>query len=195
MRKLSSILVLALAILSLSANAHAFIFMTSFSGTLDNGDPTWNRTNELMSAISVNTEHYDVQPFWVASTTNYTLQNESNFDSYIFLYENSFDPTDALSNFVAGDDDDGTAPNVFDSFVGPLTLNTNTQYFYVTSQFDPTDFGDYENTIEGEGEIYLGLLPPPDDPPNGDPNAIPEPATMLLFGSGMLGAFVRKRKT
>ncbi len=46
-------------------------------------------------------------------------------------------------------------------------------------------------TIPGQGEqLYVNeigyLLPPP---------AVPEPSTMLLFGTGLVGFFVRKRKT
>ncbi len=147
--------------------------------------PTWIRPNDNFAnppnSVSQNTVNYSSLGFTVSAPDNYVFQSTANFDNYTFLYKNSFNPTfgNELNNIVIGNDDStGSYPGFKSGFTTALDPGTN--YFLVTTGFDSTAVGTFNNTITGAGNIT--------------PTSVPEPATIVgtlaAFG---FGAYTRRK--
>jgi hypothetical protein len=147
------------------------------------GEETWNRV--IGSGPNLSGAGTDV----AFQTTNFTVDANGiydfatnaitpGFDTYLFLYEGSFDPTDQLTNLLIGNDDSGPGLNSAFSFA----LDSGTSYFAIVSGFNNADFGQYELTINGVGNVATG--------------AVPEPGAwlMMILGFGAIGASLRRRK-
>lgn len=150
--------------------------------------PTYQRALADFSALSsVGTDvSYDVFSFSVSADGLYSVRSfaqglfqDGPWDQYLFLYSGSFDPTQALSNGVIGNDD-------FAATIGKsgfdLALAVNTAYYLVTTGYGNADAGTFLNVITGPGAI----LP-----------AIPEPGTYAMLAIGLFAvAFaVRRRRS
>lgn len=128
------------------------------------GGPLWDRpfaSGTCCSSLGPVT--YEIQPFYVETAGNYDFSSNQNdtlpdqWDGYLFVYVDGFDPLDQLTGFVAGDDD-GTG-GVGTSDIDGVPLEANRLYYVVTTGFADDDFGTYMNSIEGPGVIRLGPLP------------------------------------
>ena len=124
---------------------------TSYSGTTTGG-PFFDRPFSFCSGTG-GTRRYHAQPFFVDATGAYDITSVQTYDGYIHVYVDAFDPTDPGTNCIAGNDDD-PFPGL--SGILGLGLTAGTQYFLVTSAFSGD--GDFDNTISGPGEIFLGIL-------------------------------------
>lgn len=148
------------------------------------GNPTWNRPvggGPGLSGVGTATP-YEAIPFTVDAAGNYVLALSAltaNFDIYLHLYQNSFDPNNQLSNLLAGNDDGGPG---LDSLLN-FGLATGTSYFAVVSGFSNSDFGSYRLAVTGPGNVSIG-------------GAVPEPTTwaMMLIGFGFVGGAMRSAK-
>ena len=157
--------------------------------------PNWNDANDIF--------YYNILEFsvdtagdWRAANssilsndsfdyTNYQQQFERNpwfnADTYIYLYEGSFTPTNPTLNLIAQNDDgyDGGNDLQFDL---TTNLKKDTTYYSVITTYDP------EELIEGSVDIYGptgGVL---------TYTIIPEPATYgLVVGGALLILLGRKR--
>ena len=96
------------------------------------------------------------------------------FDTFLFLYENAFDPNDALTNGVAGNDDDVSLTT--SGFAAELTAGT--QYFVIVTGFEAGEAGKYSLTVSGEGMI----------------SAVPEPSTWLMLAVGVTVVVCMRRR-
>lgn len=190
---MKNILILAMV----AASAASFAQTAFWSGSLDTSDPTYNRALETgggLSGVGTN-NYYDVQAFYVDVTGGYTFESAMPNDPFIFVYT-AFNPANAVTGFVAGDDDytgafallGGSATGLDGSKIGggqgsfpTMTLTANTQYYAVTTTFDPLTTGAYRNAIGGgPGNVTLGT--------------VPEPASMVALGAGLL-ALARRRRS
>ncbi|MBV9389510.1 MAG: hypothetical protein JOZ78_24070 [Chroococcidiopsidaceae cyanobacterium CP_BM_ER_R8_30] len=143
------------------------------------GQATFNRpqtpgfegtTANPTTALSSNGTNvpYFSQPFFVDTTGTYDIAGTQNFDGVQFLYQNSFDPTNSLTNLVSANDSfpDASPAGAVSSFYG-IPLTADNQYFLVTSGFDNSSFGTFTNTISGPiaasspSKITLGTVPEP----------------------------------
>ncbi len=124
------------------------------------GGPTYNRALQDCSALSgVGTGvSYHVQPFSVAVTGAYSVTmtaGEPDYDEFIFVYQNAFNPAAALTNCIAGDDD-GPGGVGDPPVIASVNLTAGTSYFVVTTGFAPADDGSFTNQIAGPGAITIG---------------------------------------
>ncbi len=171
---------LAAAALFAASNASAAFYVDNTTGS-----PTFDRPFEDFSALSPNGlgVAYDTFSFSVDTAGTYTFRSfalplNDAWDNFLFLYEDSFDPNNALVNGIAGNDD-------FNATIGRsgfnATLATGVAYTLVTAGFGADDFGRYLNVIRGPGEITA---------------PVPEPETyaMMLAGLAAIGFLARRRR-
>src|SRR4029077_97193 len=73
---------------------------TNFSGDTT-GAPTFTRPLADLSGLSAFAgPHYQATSFQVGTTGVYTFYMTAGFEEFMFLYHNSFDPTNALVNAI-----------------------------------------------------------------------------------------------
>lgn len=172
---------LAAAALFAATNASAAFYVENTTGS-----PTFDRPFADFSGVSPNGlgVAYDTFSFSVDTAGTYIFRSfalpiSSPWDNFLFLYEGSFDPGNALVNGIAGNDDfNGTIGRAgFD-----VTLATGVAYTLVTTGFGADDFGRYVNVIRGPGEITA---------------PVPEPETyaMMLAGLAAIGFLARRRRS
>ncbi|MBS1721726.1 MAG: PEP-CTERM sorting domain-containing protein [Armatimonadetes bacterium] len=174
----------------------------------------------------------------------FEVNGVTNPDTYILVYQNSFNPGNALANLMDGDDDfsgafsflGGSGQGFASSKIGAgetsnysggtgLNLVSGTQYYAVTTGFDNSSFGSY-NAALGNGVNAtafwsgdttgkptfnrpvsytslsgVGTAVPYDVQAffiaqNGDVKlgVIPEPASMIALGAGLVALARRRRK-
>jgi len=144
--------------------------------------PITNGSNPPVTT-SDDDHYYHVFGFTVDVAETYRMEvvgTDGNIDSFLILYQGAFDPSNPLTNALEADDDGGV------SFFSRIdrSLSTGTDYFLVTSTFDPETSVNYTVEIEGPtGNIISG---------------IPEPATSVGLLTGLLGigglGFWRRRR-
>lgn len=141
--------------------------------------PTFNRAVEDFSALSlVGTDvHYSAYTFTVPVSGDYIFNTTAAFDSFVFLYENSFNPADATSNGVAANDDVIFGFSLYASGF-EATLTAGTTYTYVVTGFDLPDAGAYSTTIGGPAVT----------------TPVPEAQSYLMMALGLVGLAVLRRR-
>jgi len=156
--------------------------------------PNWNNTNDVF--------YYNLAYFTVDTGGDWTAQNSSIIshdsfdysvntnafqnnpwfaaDTYIYLYENTFDVSDPNKNLIAQNDDGYSGGNSV-QFDLTYNLQTNTTYWAVITTYDP------EEEIEGVVSVY--------GPQGASINivTIPEPYAVSLIVVGGLSLIVGRR--
>jgi subtilisin-like proprotein convertase family protein len=160
----------------------------SWSGLLDGTSPVFRRAAQSSSETapiapttlaSAGNYPYSVQAFTPSVTGLYQFYSAQAYDGYMHLYENLFDPLNALTNVRAGDDDMGTlnggavpnrngTPTTNDSGF-QFNLNAGTTYHIVTSTFGASvpASGAFYNEIYGGGTSATPVYNIPDNNPAG----------------------------
>jgi PEP-CTERM motif len=164
------------------------VFTGDTTGGLVYNRPIANGNNAPTVLSGVGTAvRYVVTPFRVTISGNYNFFNTTNYDSYLGIHRDSFNPLQPLLNAVAYSDDfNGTLNGGFSN----LALIAGVSYFAISTGFDNTDFGAFRLDINGPGNIL-----PIDG--GGGGGGVPEPATwaMLIFGFAGIGAALRRRRS
>lgn len=143
------------------------------------GAPTFNRALSDFSALSgVGTDNpYTAYTFTVSVSGDYIFNTTAAFDSFVFLYQNSFDPSDATANGLAANDDLIYGSSFFASGF-EVALTAGTTYVYVVTGFDPANYGAYSTTIAGPAVTV----------------PVPEVQTYLMMALGLCGLAVLRRR-
>jgi hypothetical protein len=171
----------AAVLVSLAVPASAAFYVGDTTGA-----PTFNRALEDFSSLSaVGTDvAYEVYGFSVTVAGDYSVRSlvrgafsgAAEWDQFLFLYQDSFDPTNALANGVIANDD-------LDFTIGrsgfDVALNTGVAYYLVTTGFDLPDSGQYLNFIRGPGDITA---------------PIPEPGTYAMLAMGLMAVSFAVRR-
>jgi MYXO-CTERM domain-containing protein len=156
------------------------------AGTLDifgdtTGGPTFNRpfagnppTGLSAVGTAVAYQVWEIEADAAGSYSFDIIAAGANYDTFMHLYgPGGFNPANALTNVIIGDDDSGTGSNSLFS----TNLAASTSYFVVVSGFDNADFGTYTLRISGPGNISI----------------VPTPGALALLGLGGLAASRRRR--
>ena len=150
----------ALALLTLRPSGQAAI--VTLNGD-DTNSPTFNRPTQT-GALSFQNPHYDAYFFTVDLSGSYNLTlvagNPAFFDTYIHLYQGSFNPADPETNFLRANDD-GPGGTDAGSALSGIALTAGTAYYLVADGFSVLDYGAYTATIQGPGNIAATLVPEP----------------------------------
>jgi gliding motility-associated-like protein len=133
--------------------------VTGFSGTLSAASPTFNRSTPgtIYTASGVGTNVYhESEPFQVDASGTYDIQMcglDGLMDTYLHLYQTSFDPNDPATNFVQANDDGGTC-YAFSTLM-TVDLLTGVDYILIATTFSNATIGDYEVDYSGPGQFIV----------------------------------------
>ncbi len=122
------------------------------------GGSVWDRplaSGTGLQAIGTGVSYHVYGPFNVDTAGSYAFSSDQDYDGFIFLYQNSFDPNSPLVNFVAGNDDSGPGSVI------TTNLETDRNYYFITTSYAPDDFGTFTTTISGVGTVACGTLAVP----------------------------------
>ena len=193
MKKLISFLLLCSTI-CFSDLITTFDFDVEESSVFQFNRPNWDESNDT---FYYNLAYFtvDTEGSWRAANTsilshdsfdysNYQTQFTNNpwfaADTYIYVYENTFDVSDPNKNLIAQNDDGYSGGNSV-QFDLTYNLQTNTTYWAVITTYDP------EEEIEGVVSVY--------GPQGASINivTIPEPYAVSLIVVGGLSLIVGRR--
>lgn len=137
------------------------------------GGPAFDRPLPDFSDLSPATGvHYNAITFSASQTGQYAFYGTGLFDTFLILYY-GFDPAAPLLGGLGANDD--LLGNTSSGFARSLVAGE--EYILVMTGFDRDDYGAYSVTISGPGVI----------------TAVPEPASWLMLGIGMLGLALHRR--
>ena len=120
------------------------------------GGPLWDRpvgSGPIISGLGPVT--YSAFTFTVTTAGLYNINSVQNFDGYIHLYENTFNPLDQFTNLLGGNDD---YVYIGQSQLFDMSLSAGTSYILVTSGFAAGEEGNFVSTIS------MNCVTPPPSP-------------------------------
>lgn len=125
--------------------------------------PEWNRPFFIAGISGLGPVFYRVLEFQVETAGLYRFNSVvSNGNAFTFLYQDSFDPDDQLTNLLDYGLGNGNAPNgapAGTSLIEALLFEGQT-YYFVVSQWDRfTPNQSYNSTITGPGSLTDPLTP------------------------------------
>lgn len=126
----------------------------SFSGNNRNA-PTFTRPSGAGPGLG-STVHYRSQKFQLLSPSECTIYSAQDYDGYLHLYENSFNPNSPLTNLIDGDDDAelgiGTSRIPSDRDQDAIDLDAGI-YFLVSSGFNSSSEGSFQNFLQCDNQV------------------------------------------
>jgi len=146
---------------SIATDDETAAIVTQFSGTLEDSSPSFDRPRNFGSGCdptSTSTDNrYSTFSLSVDADDMYTFEMEeiADFDGYMIMYSESFDPTMPCVNYLdlADDEGDGNEPLLM------IQLNlVPGEYILVATSFGSNDFADFVINISSEngGNVLSG---------------------------------------
>jgi hypothetical protein len=149
----------------------------TYAGTTSTGGATFQAITALEPTP------FSVFHFRVSTTDRYDFRSVSTgWQNAISLYRNAFNPSNNFTNLINSSTQNPDLSGVSTSTFFVPSLAAGVDYFLVTSGLRSSDFGNFNNTISGAGDILPSTT-----------TAVPEPFT--IFGTLIGGtAALRMRK-
>lgn len=158
------------------APAHAATF--TYADTTNSGGATFQAITALEPTP------FSVFHFRVSTTDRYDFSSVSTgWQNAISLYRNVFNPSNSFTNLINSSTQPPDAFGVSTSTFFVPSLPAGVDYFLVTSGLRSSDFGNFNNTISGAGEILPSTT-----------TAVPEPFTIFGTLIGGTAALRMKKK-
>ncbi|MEM1012290.1 MAG: hypothetical protein AAGI46_08715 [Planctomycetota bacterium] len=108
---------------------------------------------------------FDAIPFEVSASGTYTFTTETFllddgvfWDGAILIYADVFDPEAPDSNLIAYE---GVGGGTFDPTNVAVALDPDRPYVFVQAGVTSFDFGPYNGTVDGIGQLNFGHIPEP----------------------------------
>ncbi len=103
----------------------------------------------------VGSYNYFTRDFKPSTSGNYTFEVTSitGDDSYVFIYDGTFDPANPLNNLYVCNDDKSVSPANYLSFLPNIPLDATQNYTLVLTTFSYGTTGNLELTIDGPGSV------------------------------------------
>ena len=125
----------------------------SYQGSLSAGGPGFSRPLlDCSASAALPDTPYHLQPFTVAADGTYVIASAQDYDGFVIVYEEGFDPRDPDVDCLQANDDADDAQHSALSVV----LTAGTQYLLVTTASSAADIGSFANDIQGPGAIVFG---------------------------------------
>jgi hypothetical protein len=151
----------------------------TYAGTTTTGGPTF----EAITAFEPTP--FSVFHFRVSTTDRYDFSSASTgWQNAISLYRNVFNPSNNFTNLINSSTQPPDAFGVSTSTFFVPSLTAGVDYFLVTSGLRSSDFGSFNNTISGGGDIL----------PSTATTAVPEPFTLVGTLIGGTAALRTRKK-
>jgi hypothetical protein len=151
----------------------------TYAGTTNPGGPTFQAFFTASEPTPFSVFH-----FRVSTTAGYNFSGVSTgWQNVISLYQNAFNSSSSFTNLLNSDNQPPDTFGVSTSRFFRPSLTAGVDYFLVTSGLQSRDFGNFNNTISGAGDILPSTA-----------TAVPEPFTIVgtLVG-GTVALRMRKK--
>ncbi|MFN3852283.1 MAG: M36 family metallopeptidase [Spirosomataceae bacterium] len=128
-------------------------YVTNISSALTTSDPTFSPLG------STGSFYYKVYPFVPQNSGVVSLEiTAGSYDTYLYLYSNSFNPNSPYTNLLTYDDDSGIGTLSLISY----NLTAGTQYYVVVSSYNSLTTGTYtlNSSVLGFGTSYAWFTTP-----------------------------------
>jgi hypothetical protein len=123
--------------------------------------PTFNRPTSLTALSGVGTAvFYKTHPFVAPASgpfmINMSTPGVTDPDSFVLLYNGSFNPASPLTNLIGVDDDSSAGVGISSSMY--INLTGGNQYVAVATTFDNAETGAYSLYVAGAPEPATAML-------------------------------------
>ncbi|CAF4231471.1 unnamed protein product [Rotaria socialis] len=123
-----------------------YSIQSNYTSRWTNNSSTYRRINSSISSY-----YYETYEIDVVVASNYSFSTKSQIDTYGYIYNNSFHPTNPSLNLLIEDDNgDGNKQFRFKAFLIPWT-----KYILVVTTFSPNTLGAFQIVVTGPTAVAI----------------------------------------